>query len=109
MNLMKMGLFFSGIIAPSKSRKHIPTPIWIREKERRLIKIEDTHQEEEATPQETMTTSMEDPMAQKILKALDEHGEALKRMGGHLTRLEESKLKKPPHVEIHDDEKEDEE
>ena len=52
---------------------------------------------------------MEDPMAQKILKALDEHGEALKRMGGHLTRLEESKLKKPPHVEIHDDEKEDEE
>ena len=56
-----------------------------------------------------MTTSMEDPMAQKILKALDEHGEALKRMGRHLTRLEESKLKKPPHVEIHDDEKEDEE
>ena len=25
-------------------------------------------------------------------------------MGGHLTRLEESKLKKPSHVEIHDDE-----
>ena len=73
-----------------------------------MIKIEDTNQEEE-TPQETMTTSMEDPMAQKILKALDEHGEALKRMGGRLTRLEESKLKKPPHVEIHDDEEEDEE
>ena len=73
-----------------------------------MIKIEDTHQEEE-TPQETMTTSMEDPMAQKILKALDEHGEALKRMGGRLTRLEESKLKKPPHVEIHDDEEEVEE
>ena len=32
-----------------------------------------------------MTTSMEDPMAQKILKALDEHGEALKKMGGGLT------------------------
>ena len=32
-----------------------------------------------------MTTSMEDPMAQKILKALDEHGEALKKMGGCLT------------------------
>ena len=30
-------------------------------------------------------------------------------MGGRLTRLEESKLKKPPHVEIHDDEEEDEE
>ena len=52
---------------------------------------------------------MEDSMEQKILKALDEHGEVLKRMGGHLTRLEESKLKKPPHVEIHDDEEEEEE
>ena len=30
-------------------------------------------------------------------------------MGGRLTRLEESKLKKPPHVEIRDDEEEDEE
>ena len=40
-----------------------------------------------------MTTFVEDSMAQKILKALDEHGEALKKMGGHLTRLEESKLK----------------
>ena len=56
-----------------------------------------------------MTTSMEDIMAQKILKALDEHGVALKRMEGCLDRLEESKLKKPPHVEIHDDEKGDEE
>ena len=64
-----------------------------------MIKIEDTHQEEE-NPQETMATSMEDPMAQRILKALDEHGEALKRMGGRLTRLEESKLKKPPCCEI---------
>ena len=56
-----------------------------------------------------MTTSMEDIMVQKILKALDEHGEALKRMGRRLARQEESKLKKPPHVEIHDDEEEDEE
>ena len=56
-----------------------------------------------------MATSLEDPMAQKILKALEEHGEALKKMRGHLTRLEESKLKKPLHVEIHDDEEEDEE
>ena len=59
-----------------------------------MIKIEDAHQEEEATLQETMTTSVEDSMAQKILKALDEHGEALKTMGRRLTRLEESKLKK---------------
>ena len=56
-----------------------------------------------------MATSLEDPMAQKILKTLEEHGEALKKMRGHLTRLEESKLKKPLHVEIHDDEEEDEE
>ena len=62
MNLMKIGLLL-GIIAPSKSRKHVPTPIWIREKERHLIKIEDTHQEEEATFQETMTTSVEDLVA----------------------------------------------
>ena len=51
---------------------------------------------------------MEDPMAQKILKTLDEHGEALKKMGVLLTRLEESKIKKPPRVEIHDDGEEDE-
>lgn len=56
-----------------------------------------------------MATSLEDPMAQKILKALDEHGEALKKMRGRLTRLEESRLKKSTHVEIHDDEEEDEE
>ena len=56
-----------------------------------------------------MATSMEGPMAQKILKALEEHGEAFKKMGGHLTKLEESKLKKPTYVEIHDDEVEDEE
>ena len=41
-----------------------------------------------------MTIFVEDSMAQNILKALDEHGEALKKMGGCLTRLEESKLKK---------------
>ena len=49
---------------------------------------------------------MVDSMAQKILKALDEHGEALKKMGGRLARLEESKLKKSTHVEVHDDEEE---
>ena len=86
MDLMKMGLLFRHhcIIEVKKAR---PTPIWVWEKGKRLIKIEDTHQEEK------MTTFVEDSMAQKILKALDEHGEALKKMGGHLTRLEESKLK----------------
>ena len=48
-------------------------------------------------------------LAQKILKALDEHGEALKKMGGRLTRLEESRLKKSTYVEVHDDEEELEE
>ena len=37
-------------------------------------------------------------MAQKILNSLEEHGEALKKMGGRLTRLEESRLKKSTHV-----------
>ncbi|KAL0004812.1 hypothetical protein SO802_012373 [Lithocarpus litseifolius] len=44
-----------------------------------------------------MTISTEDLMAQKILKALDE------------TWLEESKLRKPPHVKIDDNEEEEEE
>ena len=70
-----------------------------------MITIEDTYQEEE-NPQKTMATSSEDPMAQKILKALDEHREALKKIGGHLTRLEESRLKKSTHVEVHDDKEE---
>ena len=74
-----------------------------------MIKIEDTYQEEEETPQKTMTTSVEDSMTQKTLKALVEHGEALKKMGGRLTRLKESKLKKSSHVEINDDEEEVEE
>ena len=108
MNLIKMG-FFSSIISSLKSRKHIPTPIWIQEKGKHLIKIEDKQQEEEETPQETMTTSVKDSMAQKILKALDEHGEALKKMGRRLTRLEISKLKKPSYMEIHDDKEEVEE
>ena len=54
-------------------------------------------------PQERMTTSVEDSMAQKFLKTLDEHGEAL------LTRLKEVKLKKSSHVEINDDEEKVEE
>ena len=73
------------------------------------MKIEDTHQEVEATPHKIMTTSVENSMAQKILKALDKHGEALKKMGGCLTGLEESKLKRSACVKIHDDEEEVEE
>ena len=54
-----------------------------------------------------MATSIEDPMAQRILKTLDKHGEVFKKMGGRLTRLEESRLKKSTHVGIHNDEEED--
>ena len=44
---MKMDSF-SSTIAPPKSRKYVPTPIWIREKNRRhFVKIEDIYQEEE--------------------------------------------------------------
>ena len=55
-----------------------------------------------------MTTFVEDPMAQKILKALDEHGKAFKKMEGRLTRSEKSRLKKSSHVEIDDDDEEEE-
>ena len=95
---------FSGIIAPSKSIKHVPTPIWIWEKYgKRLVKIEGTYQEEveEEVSQETMAAPIDDTMAQKILKALDEHGDTLKKMGSRLTKLEEAKLKKAAHVKIH--------
>ena len=67
-----------------------------------MIKIENTHQEEEETPQETMTTSMEDSMPQKIPKVW-------MNMERHLRKLEESKLKKSSHVKINDDEEEVEE
>ena len=103
MNLIKWG-FFSGIIVLSKSRKHVPTPIWIREKGKHLIKIEETHQEEEEAPQTPMSTSTEDPISHQILKALNEHRKALKKITRHLTKLEEAKLKKPSHIEINDKE-----
>ena len=35
---------------------------------------------------------------------MDEHGDTLKKMGSRLTKLEEAKLKKAAHVEIHNDE-----
>jgi len=36
--------FFLGTVAPPRSRKHVPTPIWIREKHgRHLVKIKDTN------------------------------------------------------------------
>ena len=46
MGLIKWDLF-SRTIAPPRSRKNVPTPIWVREKNgRRLVKIEETYRED---------------------------------------------------------------
>ena len=107
MSLIKWD-FFSSTIAPPRSSKHIPTPIWVREKYGRcLVKIEDTYQEEvfqEEVSQEAMAAPIDDATTQKIFKAIKEQNDTLKKMGGTLTKLEESKHKKPIHVEIHDEE-----
>ena len=80
--------FFLGTIAPPKSRKHVPTTIWIREKNRRcLVKIEDTHQEEvfqvEESSQAIMAAPISDEIAQKIFKGMKEQSDVLKKMGPH--------------------------
>ena len=81
--------FFSGTIAPLRSRKHILTPIWVREKnKRRLLKIEETCQEEvsqgEASrgeaSQEAMAVSMDDETSQKLFKKIEEQNDILKKM-----------------------------
>ena len=42
-----------------------------------------------------MATPIGDTTAQKIFKAIEEQSDALKKVGGHLTKLEESKHKSP--------------
>ena len=55
-----------------------------------------------------MAAPIDDMIAQKIFKAIEEQSDALKKIGGHLSKLEESKLKKTIRVEIHyEDERED--
>ena len=54
-----------------------------------------------------MAALIVDITAQKIFKAIEEQSDALKKIGGRLSKLEESKLKKPIHVEIHDEDKGD--
>ena len=107
MDLIKWD-FFSGTNAPLRSRKHILTPIWVREKnDRRLVKIEETCQEEVSygeTSQEATAIPMDDETTQKMFKAIEEQNYVLKKMRGCLTKLEEAKLKKPIHAEIHDEE-----
>ena len=79
---MKMGLLFRHHCTTKvkKTRPHSHLDL----RETKTLDQDREHQGEE-NPQETMATSMEGPMAQKILKALEEHGEAFKKMGGHLT------------------------
>ncbi|KAL0011011.1 hypothetical protein SO802_006119 [Lithocarpus litseifolius] len=71
--------------------------------------IEDTHQEEvfqeRESSQVTMATSINDKTAQRIFKAMEEYNNVFKKIGSRLTKLEEAKIKKAAHVEIHDDEK----
>ena len=55
-----------------------------------------------------MATPIDDTFAQKIYKAIKDQGEALKKMGSRLSKLEESKIKKPMHVEINEEEEKEE-
>ena len=76
-----------------------------------MVKIKETSQEEvsqgetsqEEVSQEGMDAPIDDPTAQKIFKAIKEQNDVLKKMGGHLIELEETKLKKSIHVDIHDE------
>ena len=47
-----------------------------------------------------MTAPISDEIAQKMFKAMEEQSDAFKKMGSRLTKLEEAKLKKPPCVEV---------
>jgi len=51
-----------------------------------------------------MAALIDDETAQRIFKEMEEESDVLKKMGSLLTKLEEVKLKKTAHVEIHDDE-----
>ena len=69
-------------------------------------RMKDTYQEEtlqKDVSQEEMATPIDDTTTQKIFKAIEKQRDALKKIGCHLSKLEESKLKKPLHVEIHDE------
>ena len=50
-----------------------------------------------------MTTPIVDTTTQKVFKAIEEQSDVLKKMGGCLPKLEESKIKKSIHVDIHDE------
>ncbi|KAL0008457.1 hypothetical protein SO802_009959 [Lithocarpus litseifolius] len=99
-------------IVPLRSRKDVPTPIWVREKNgRHLVKIKETYQEkvfqeetfQEEVSQEGMAAPIDNTTTQKIFKAIEEQSDALKKIGGRFSKLEERKFKKPMHVERHDE------
>ena len=55
-----------------------------------------------------MTAPIDDTLAQKIYKAVEDQDKAFKKMGSHLSKLEESEIKKHVHIEISEEkEKED--
>ena len=43
-------------------------------------------------------------LIEKIYKALKVHSEVLKKMGSHLSKLGKSKIRKPVHMEINEEE-----
>ena len=47
-----------------------------------------------------MIAPISDEIAQNIFKAMEEQSDSFKKMGSCLTKLEESKLKKPPRLEV---------
>ena len=58
--------------------------------------VDITPQEEvpqEETPREEMVAPIDNALAEKIYKTIEDHSEVLKKMGSHLSKLEESKLK----------------
>ena len=55
-----------------------------------------------------MVASINDILAQKIYKAIEDKGEALKKIGSCLSKLEEGKIKKPVHIEIIEEEEKEE-
>ena len=55
-----------------------------------------------------MAAMIDEALVQKIYMAREDQAEAIKKMGGHLSKLEERKIKKLVHVEIHDEEKKEE-
>ena len=72
-----------------------------------MIKVEVTPQEE--TPPERMVATINDMLTQKIYKVIEDQGEALKKIGSHLSKLKGSKIKKHVHIDINEEEEDKEE